>query len=901
MSSGSPRPVRAAVAIFDVLTSILPSRFRHAFGLDIRDAFEDEAMERFRQGGVAGLGAATGRGLADVLITAWHTRLPSMHATTRPHDDPQRMRGSLMYALWQDLRYAFRTLRKQPAFTLVALLTLAVGIGANTAIFTVVNAALLRPLPYPHADRLVRIWGSSRENPSQRANINPLDAMDWAREAKAFESLAVFTTTTQPLTGMGDPLTIPVAFATPSFFETLGARAAMGTLFGSHHGQPGRETEIVVSRAFWAGTLGGDPAVLGRSIKLSDIACTIIGVLPADFVSPGISAAMEPQAWRPMMIAPDSSRGGHFARSIARLAPGVPVATAQAQIDAIMMRLAKEFPSTNLGQWTYIEPLQAAIAGDARTPLLMLMAAVGVVLLIGCANVANLLLARATVRQREIAVRSALGAGRGRLIRQLMTESLVLGTIGGLLGIGLAIAAMSSLPVWLTSQVPLAVSAAIDGRVFAFTLALSIATAVLFGLVPALQASRSDIRSVLTSSGDTRATGSGRIQSLLLVVETALALVLLIAATLLVQSLMRLQFVDPGFDTEHVLTFRVSLPRARYPETARRNAFFSDLTDRLRQLPGVTAAGGVNMSPLTDRYSCDSFGLADRPAPPDGQEPCAEARVATREYFSAMGIPLVKGRLFGPADTASATPVIIINETMARKYWPDGNGLGQRFKWGSVTSEAPWRTIVGIVRDVKHFALDADVEGEVYVPLEQSGPTVMTIAVRTERAPQTLAGEIRGIVGTLDASLPISEVFTTGQLVQRSTAMQTFRTQLLTAFALVALGLAIVGVYGVMAFFVAQRTQEIGIRLALGASPTALRRLVVLRGMKAAVIGAALGLLVSLPMSRMIEGLLFGVTSGDRVAYLLGPLLLLSTALVASYVPARRATRVDPVQAIRTE
>jgi len=398
-----------------------------------------------------------------------------------------------------------------------------------------------------------------------------------------------------------------------------------------------------------------------------------------------------------------------------------------------------------------------------------------------------------------------------------------------------------------------------------------------------------------------RATVSGRIQSLLLVVETALALVLLIAATLLVQSLMRLQFVDPGFDTEHVLTFRVSLPRARYPETARRNAFFNDLTDRLRQLPGVTAAGGVNMSPLTDRYSCDSFGLADRPAPPDGQEPCAEARVATREYFSAMGIPLVKGRLFGPADTASATPVIIINETMARKYWPDGNGLGQRFKWGSVTSEAPWRTIVGIVRDVKHFALDVDVEGEVYVPLEQSGPTVMTIAVRTEREPQTLAREIRGIVGTLDASLPISEVFTTGQLVQRSTAMQTFRTQLLTAFALVALGLAIVGVYGVMAFFVAQRTQEIGIRLALGASPTALRRLVVLRGMKAAMIGAALGLLVSLPMSRMIEGLLFGVTSGDRVAYLLGPLLLLSTALVASYVPARRATRVDPVQAIRTE
>ncbi len=546
--------------------------------------------------------------------------------------------------------------------------------------------------------------------------------MDWAREAKAIESLAVFTTSSQTLTGAGDPVTIPVAFATSTFFDTLGTRPAMGALFSADHAKPGRENEVVVSQAFWIGTLGGDPSVLGRSIKLSDIGCTIIGVLPADFVSPGISAATEPQVWRPMMIAADSSRGGHFAKSIARLGPGATVAEAQAQVDSIMTRLAKEFPSTNLGQWTFIEPLQEAISGDARAPILMLMAAVGVVLLIGCANVANLLLARATVRQREIAVRSALGAGRGRLVRQLMTESLVLGTIGGICGIGLGVAAMAALPAWLTGQVPLAVSVAIDGRVLAFTLALSIATAVLFGLVPAWQGSRSDIRGVLTAGGDTRATGSGRIQSLLLVVETALALVLLVAATLLVQSLMRLQFVDPGFDTENVLTFRVSLPRARYPATARRNAFFQDLTDRVRQLPGVTAAGGVNMSPLTDRYSCDSFGLADRPAPTDGQEPCAEARVATRGYFTAMGIPLVQGRLFEPGDTESAAPVIIINETMARKYWPDGNGLGQRFKWGSVSSEDPWRTIVGIVGDVKHFALDADVEGEVYVPIEQSGP-----------------------------------------------------------------------------------------------------------------------------------------------------------------------------------
>ena len=901
MTAKSPRPVRVAVTTFAVVTGLLPSRFRHAFGPEMREAFEDEAVERYRRSGTTGVTAATCRAIADVMMSAWHTRFPARTTSARTDHTEPRRRGSVMSALWQDLRYAIRTMRQQPGFTLVALLTLMVGIGANTAIFTVVNAALLRPLPYPHAERLVRISGSRLEDPSERTNINPLDAMDWAREAKAFESLAVFTTSTQPLTGAGDPVTVPVAFVTSRFFDTLGAHAARGTMFGPDHAKPGRESDVVVSHAVWMGALGGDPGVIGRSITLSDLACTIIGVLPADFVSPGISAAAEPQVWRSMVIAPDSSRGGHFARSIARLAPGATVAEAQAQVDAVMTRLAKEYPSTNLAQWTFIEPLQHAISGDARTPVLMLMAAVGIVLLIGCANVANLLLARASTRQREIAVRSALGAGRGRIVRQLMTESLVLGTIGGVCGVMLGAAAIAAIPTWLTGQVPLVVAAAIDGRVLAFTLLLSVGTAVLFGLVPALQGSRSDIRSVLTAGGDSRATSSGRIQSLLLVVETALALVLLVAATLLVQSLMRLQFVDPGFDTENVLTFRVSLPRARYPESARRVALFNDLTERLHRLPGVNAAGGVNMSPLTDRYSCDSFGLADRPPPPEGQEPCAEARVATRHYFTAMGIPLVKGRLFEQSDTESAPPVIIINETMAQKYWPDGNGLGQRFKWGSASGEDPWRTVVGIVRDVKHFALDARAYGEVYVPIAQSGPTVMTFAVRTSRDPAHLPAEIRGAIAALDPLLPISEVFTTRQLVQRSTAMQTFRTQLLTAFAVVALGLAIVGVYGVMAFFVAQRSQEIGIRLALGASPAVVRRLVIGRGMRAAVLGAALGLGVSIPVTRLIGGLLFGVTPSDPIAYALAPVLLLSTALLASYVPARRATRIDPIRAIKAQ
>ena len=900
MTADTPAPVRTAVAAFDLVTAILPRHFRTLFGPDVREGFADEALEAYGQGGSRALAAVTMRGLVDLVISAWHTRIQRSTASRRL-TRARTSRGILMNALWQDLRYAVRALRKQPLFTLIALLTLAVGIGANTAIFTFVNAALLRPLPYPHAERLVRVWGTSPVDRAGRSNVNPLDAADWAREVHAIESLGVWTTTTQPLTGAGDPVAIPVAFVTAGFFETLGAEAAMGTLFGQDHATPGRDTEVVVSHAFWNGTLGADRAVIGRTLRLSDVACTVIGVLPPSFASPGAGAATEPQIWRPLVLAPDASRGGHYAMALARLAPGASTSDAQTQIDVVTARLAREYPSTNLNAAAHIEPLRDAIAGDARAPILVLMAAVGVVLLIACGNVANLLLARATVRQREMALRGALGAARARVVRQLMTESLLLGTLGGACGIVLGLAAMASLPSWLTKQVPLVMSADIDARVLAFTFGLSVATALLFGLVPALQASRFDLRTILTAGGDSRSTGSGRLQLLLLIAETALALVLLVAATLLVRSLVRLQHVDPGFDTASVLTFRVSLPRARYPQTERRIAFFNELAARVRQLPGVVASGGVDTSPLTDRYSCDSFGLADRPAPPSGEEPCAEARVSTREYFQAMGIPLLEGRLFESGAIATAQSVIIVNETMARKYWPDGNALGQRFKWGSVTSEDPWRTIVGIVGDVKHFGLDAEAAGEVYVPLEQSGPTTMTVAARTTRDLAALAGEIRGVIGGLDAALPVSEMFTTRQLVERSTALQTFRTQLLTAFAGVALGLAVIGVYGVMAFFVAQRSREIGIRLALGASPTSVRRLVVRRGMTAAMVGTALGIGVAVPVTRLIEGLLFGVTSADPVAYAFAPLLLLATALIASYVPARQATRVDPLTAIRTE
>ncbi|HSC25833.1 MAG TPA: ABC transporter permease [Vicinamibacterales bacterium] len=889
-----PLTVRIAVALFGLMTSVLPRRFRASFGPDLREGFADEALDEYRRRGRLALLGVTLRGLADLFSSSWQARVET---GPRPQASPRR--STLMTSILQDLRYAFRTFRKQPGFALVALLTLSVGIGANTAIFTVLDAALLRPLPYPGSDRLVRVWGTNANN--RRANLNPLDATDWAREVRAFESLAVWTTRTQPLTGEGDPIVVPVAFVTPVFFETLRARTAIGRLFGDEHARPGRETEIVISHGLWHDALGRDPSVLGRTVRLADVACTIIGVLDPSFISPGISASSEPQIWRPFVIEPDSSRGGHFAMAIARLAGGASIVDAQAQIDAVTARLAREYPSTNLDHGAFIEPLRESITGSARTAILMLMAAVGVVLLIACVNVANLLLARATVRQREVAVRSALGATRGRVIRQMLTESLVLALLGGIAGVGLGVAALIALPAWLTGQIPLVMATDIDARVLAFTLLLSMTTALVFGLLPALQGSRWDVRTILAAGGDARSTGSGRAQQVFLIVETALALVLLVTATLLVRSLIRLQSVDPGFDADRVLTFRVSLPRARYPATAQRIAFFTGLADRLRALPGVTAAGAVNMPPLTDRYSCDSFGLADRPAPPAGEEPCTEARVATRGYFAALGIPLLAGRAFTAGDTADAPGVIVINDAMAQKYWPDGNALGQRFKWGCVSCGTPWLTVIGIVGNVKHFGLDAEAAGEVYTPLEQSGPLTLTMAVRTVRDPGSLASEVRGAVGALDPALPIFEVFTTRQLVAQSTAVPAFRTEVLTTFAVVALGLAVIGVYGVMAFFVAQRSHEIGVRLALGASPADVRSLVVRRGMTAAAAGALLGIAASVPVTQLIGGLLFGVTPHDPVAYGVAPLLLLATALLASYLPASRATRVDPLAALRAE
>jgi putative ABC transport system permease protein len=898
--SRDPTLVRLAIAAVALSGRLLPRSFREDFGTDLREAFADQAREEFRSGGGTALITTTIHALGDVLRSAidlsW--RLTKVRLPAR---ESNRSRGGLMLGVWQDVRAGLRSLTREPGFALVALAMLTVGIGANTAMFTLLNAALLRPLPYDDPDRLVRVWGRNTQRWDELINVNPLDALDWGRGSAAIETLAVWTTARQPLTGAGDPAAIPVAFVTPGFFPALRASVARGRSFGPEHQRDDRRNEIVVSDAFWRRALGGDPDVIGRTVALSEVTCTIIGVLPPGFASPGAESGVEPQIFRPLVVEPDSSRGGHFAEAIARLTPGGSLEAAQAQATAVAERLEREFPSTNLGQRPHLQPLQDAISGDARPALVLLMAAVTVVLLIACANVANLLLARATRRQREMAVRGALGASPGRLLRQLLIESLLLGGAAAVAGGLLGVVALGAAPRWLADQLPTVMALSIDVRVLTFTVGLSLATVLLFGLAPALLATRWDLRGILARAARGTDGGGSRLQSALLVLEATLALVLLVAATLLVQSLFRLQRTDPGFDTREVLTFRVGVPRTRYPDAERAGDFFNRALDRIRALPSVSAAGGVNMSPLTSRYSCDSFGLADRPAPPEGTEPCAESRRATIGYFKAMGIPLVSGRDFDERDRKESEPVVVISEEMARQFWPGGNALGQRFKWDSATADGPWRTIVGIVGNTKHHGLAEAVPPEVYVPWAQGGSMSMTFAVSAARDAASLAAEARRAIAGIDPALVVTEMQTTRELVTRAIAVPAFRTQLLTVFALVALGLAVVGIYGALSFFVAQRQREIGIRLALGATPRGVLSYIMRRGLSSALLGTAIGLVIAFPLMRLLADQLFGVTPADPVAFVAAATLLAATAGLASYVPARRATRLDPVATIRSD
>jgi predicted permease len=762
---------------------------------------------------------------------------------------------------------------------------------------------LLRPPPYERPEELVRIWGSyaQHEVVVPKGNVSPLDALDWRAQCRSFSGIAVFNAGNLTLTGTGEPLRLRAGAATANFFQVLGVRPAIGNAFTEENETEGRHRVAVLSDGFWQRRFGGDPRVLGTVVTLNGNPYTILGVLPRSFRGPAPSPEGEPDLWRPLVLPREpGARGGHFLMAVGRLAPGTTLSAAQKEMDIVTLRLLESYPKTNTGWSVRLENLQRASAGDSRPTLLVLAAAVGCVLAIACANIAGLLLCRAAARRREIAIRRALGAGTLRLVGQLMVESLVLATAGGAAGLLLALWAVQALA-------PLGAAAGasdvspLDPVVLAFTAVLVLATGLAFGLAPALASARIDPQQALQSGSGSTTPSSARARKFLVAGEVAVAVLLLTAAGLFLRSLRFLMNEEPGFRPEGVLTFAVSLPAGRYDSPEKLVLFHRQLGERLAALQGAGAAGAINALPLAGGYSCDSFALADRPAPPAGTEPCAEDRVVGGDYYSAMGIRLTSGRLFSPQDDAKSPPVAIVNETFARTWWPGRPAVGERLKWGDFGNTSGWLTVVGVVADVRHFGLSEPARAEVDTPYAQNPDGGMSVVLRADRAVSGLAPAARAVVAALDKDLPVYNLRSMEEYVGRSTARPRQRASLTGVFAAVAILLAALGVFATVAFSVVSRTREIGIRIALGASPGQILSRVLGQGLRPVLAGAAVGLAAAAGASRLLSALLYRVPATDPVVFAAVPLALAAVAGMAAYLPARRATHISPLEALRHE
>ena len=807
--------------------------------------------------------------------------------------------GGMLETLWQDLRYGARMLLKNPSFTFVAVLTLALGIGANTAIFSVVNAVLLRPLPYAEPERLVWLWDTQPQLPTAPTSLP--DFLEWKSQNRSFEHLAAFQSGSMFLdTGDGTRDT-PVGLVTPEMFALFRVSPILGRTFTDEETLPGRFRVAVLGHALWRSRFGSDPNVLGRTIDLSGAPYTIIGVMPEGFSFPDRA-----ELWRPLPIDPNNlDWGPHYLRVVGRLKPGVTLKQAQAEMSPIAARLSAQHADKNAGHGVKLELLRDVVVGDIGPALFILLGAVGFVLLIACANVANLLLGRVGARQKEIAVRTALGAGRLRVVRQLLTESLMLSVGGGAAGLLIAVWGVN----WLVSlgpdTIPRVHEIAVDPRVICFTLLISVATSLLFGLAPALQASRPDLTGALKEGGRS---GAGlhrnRLRSVLVISEVALSLVLLIGAGLMIRSFAKLNEVDPGFNPNRVFTMGVALLRNKYPEEERVASFYSQLLERAAATPGVESAGAISDLPLLGSNTSDSFTIEGRPPVAKQEEPSTDYHVVTPRYFESMGIPLLAGRDFAETDTKQAPNVVVINESFARRHFAGDNPLGHRIRLQG--QERDPLLIVGVVGDVRQLGIDKQPVPEAFVPflqdpLSKTYQRSMTIVARTKSDPAAVAGSLRAALTSLDKSLPVYDLKPMTEYLRDSLARRRFNLILLTAFGGVALALAAVGIYGVISYGVTQRTHEIGIRMALGAKKGDVLRLVVRQGMMMALVGVAIGLLASLALTRLMESLLFGVSVTDPLTFTMIALLLTSVALLACFVPARRAAKVDPLVALRYE
>jgi putative ABC transport system permease protein len=792
-------------------------------------------------------------------------------------------------------------LLKTPGFTFVAILALSLGIGANTAIFSVVNAVLLKPLPFKEPDRLVWAQAANLKTGEQGGMISPPDFIDYRDQNRVFEHFAAIADASFTLTGeTSEPERVMGVRVSSDFFETLGVKPVQGRGFLAEEEHDGSNKVVVLSYGLWQRRFGSDPNLVGKTIELSGQSVTVVGIMPAGFQFP-----TETEVWSPIGFGgkDTSVRRMHYLAAIGRLKPGVTIEQAQADITAVARHLEQQYPETNKDYGMGLQLLPEQIVGDMRRSLLVLLAAVGFVLLIACVNVANLMLARGAARSKEIAIRIALGASRARVVRQLLTESVLLALLGGVFGLLLAVWGVDLLVSLSPDDLPRVKEVAIDPRVLSFTLLLSFLTGIVFGLAPALSASsRGGVNETLKEGGRKGGAGVGhnRMRSLLVVAEVALSLVLLVGAGLLVKSFLRLSHVETGFNSTSVMTMRLALPQTKYAEDAQRAVFYQQLLERTKALPGVEAAGVISELPLSGQNNDTYFALEGQPLATAGSgENLSNFRTASPDYFRAMGIPLIKGRFFNEGDREGAPRVIIISETFARTFFPNEDPIGHRL---TMDLGEPWTgEIVGVVGNIRHFSLATEPFREMYTNIAQTPRGMVNLVVRTRSDPATLTASIKNVVQGLDKDLPIYNPKTMEQRVSESAAAPRFRTLLLALFAALALMLAAVGLYGVISYSVTQRTHEIGIRIALGAGRRDILKLIVGRGVVLTLIGVAIGLVGAFAMTRIMASLLFGVSATDPLTYTVVSLLLVAVALIACYVPARRATRVDPMVALRYE
>jgi putative ABC transport system permease protein len=814
-----------------------------------------------------------------------------------------------MNTLMQDIRYALRMLRKSPGFALIAIITLALGIGANTAIFSVVDAVLLKPLPYPQPNRIAAVWGTHSKMGESRRTLSYPDFKDLQAQNHVFAHVAVYSDSTTSLTGGGEPLHLYAETVSSDMFSVLGVQPILGRAFLADEDQPGHLVAMIGYR-LWQSQFGADPGIVGRAVTFGGRDFTIVGVLPASFVFPFNSDA--PDVWKtfsedtisdtgekPMV----EQRDAHFVEALARLKPGITLAQANAEADAIGNRLAAQYPDTNKYMSFEVESALDSLVGSLKPQLRVLLGAVAFVLLIGCANIANLLLARATARQREMAIRSAMGAGRARIIRQLLIEAGMISLAGGACGLIVAAWGTEYLVKLASGQFPRVAGTALDGRVLAFTFIASVVTAFLFGIAPAVQLSSQPLSEILKEGGrsSSQSARQHRLRNILIVGEMALAVILLSCAGLLIESLSNLQHVNPGINPHGVLTFAIDLPGSRYSKPEAIKAFFRQLTERMRALPGVESASTGVPLPFSDARIGTTYSLEGHPVPPS-EEPHVHFRAVNVDYFRTMGIPLLEGRTFAATDNASAPNVIVINQALASKAFPGEDPIGKHIKPGvSESGLPPFREIIGVVGNVKVRGLDSPDDAECYTPEEQTGFDWQYGVVRTSVPPTTLIPAIRDQVRAIDKDVAIFDVKTMDEYLAKATAQPRLDSALLALFAGLALILAMVGIYGVMSYGVAQRTNEFGIRMTLGAQRGDMIGLVLKQGLGVAAIGAAVGIAAAVGATRLLSSLLFGVKPGDPLTLAAVSVILLVCALVACYIPARRAMRVDPMVALRYE